>query len=148
MHADFPDALDACAAVAENIRRDFPAAMFELTLHVRGQPHGQRHVGNTKELPELLERCIAGFRGARVYYSPNHPYGLICLIECWCRRDGREDPCEACRCSALHNRSSIALILCEHDGRSMLVGKRHTPAERRGEYDTPKPWRAEEGPRH
>jgi len=148
MHADYPDALDACAAAAENIRRDFPAAMFELTFHVRGQPHGQRHVGSSQEIAGILERCIAGFRGARVYYSPHHRYGLICLIECWCRRDGQEELCEDCRCGAVHNRSSIAIILCEHDGRSMLVGGPRTPADRHGEHDTPRPWRAEEGPRH
>ena len=138
MHADFPDAAHACAVFAGYIQRDFPDAVLEVTFHVRGQAHAQHHLNHSHELGPLLERCTQHFRGMRVYYTPHHPYGLICVMECFCPDEFETGASSPCTCNARHNRSSIAVIIHSHKDKLQLMGNRQPPTPPRH------PWRAEE----
>jgi len=148
MHMDYPDTADACEAVASSLRRDFPAAIFELSYHVRGQPHAQHHISHTHELAQILQRCTERFPGVRVYYTPHQAYGMVCLMECWCHHHEEPGMPKECQCDTLHNRSCIAIILHEQAGVPMLAGRHKPPGDPREHTTPPRPWRAEEAENH
>lgn len=144
MRFDYTDAAQACAEIAGFIRRDFPADTLEITYHVRGQPHAQHHLSNGRDLEDILIRHTAAFPGARALYTPHHPYGLICLIECWCaHHELAEQPLE-CRCDAIHNRSSIVIVVVEHNHLPVRIGNKKPPKGTRSSAEPRHPWRAEE----
>ena len=148
MQTNFTDAAEACAEIAACIRRDFPADTLEITYHVRGQQHARRHVGNGRDLEGVLQGYTAGFPGLRALYTPHHPYGLVCMMECWCQHHELSGEHEPCTCEKLHNRSCIAIIVQARDNQPIRIGN-HAPPTRTGHHaNPPRPWRAEDQQRH
>jgi hypothetical protein len=136
MLADYARPEDACNDILTNLRRDFPDAVFELTYHVRGQEHAQHHIGRPHGLDVVLHRYLDNFPGMRVFYTPHHPYGMVCVAECWC------DSCQTsngeCACSERGNHSCLAIIVHSQHNTDTLIGRCKPPE------GTPHPWRAEE----
>ena len=105
--------------IADDLRRRYSDAEYELFLYSRTNPRPESHRGTLDLLLPLFIDFCSEFRRVLVVYEPDHRYGMVCMTVCHCH--GAQEMCDT-PCTNFDERPHTILNLTKVGGRTIQLG--------------------------